>query len=166
MAPAHRIPLLALLLALPACGSPTEAERLLEDVDRAEARWVANGPETYDVVERRICECLPSETGPVLLRVTRVAATHVPEGTETIVSGTYVPTGGEVQPGQAVPEETLALFVTAGELFDLIRSAIADGAHTVAAEFDPTLGYPTSVDILPDPQIPDSGIGYRLTVVN
>lgn len=157
--PFGSLTLVWLAMILAACSSPTEAERLLARAERAEALWLETRPVEYEARQSRICECLPAATGPVRLQVTRSAGSEAPTDTETLMGGTYT------QSGEPVPAQFLQHFLTAQELFDLVREGVEERAFSVEATFDQELGYPRSVSVDWDEQIADEESIYQMELV-
>lgn len=152
--------LAATLLAPAACATPTDIERLQDRMERAETLWRSERPVRYEAIERRACECLAEMAGPVRLQVTRRQGAFLPSPHETLVSAVYETSG------EPVPETILESFYTAEGLFELIRSAIRDGADSIEAEFDPELGYPRAVTIDVDRQTADEELVYFFELVD
>jgi len=125
----RRLALLALVLTLAACESPTgpsDREQLLQ----ARARWDANGSDSYSFEINRGCFCV---LGGRLVEVT------VQDG--AVVAAQYLDSKGPV-------DATLLGYVpTVPDLFDLIQDAIDRQAVSFVASYDPVYGYPTSIEI-------------------
>lgn len=176
MSARHRIPRTALLLTVLAvcavltatagCSSATDVEVLLEDLDRAEELWLQTRPIEYEAEASRICECLSHETGPLLLEISMVEAmlsSMSRDVMEEIVGGVYL--GGELH-GEPVPDEVLALFLTAEEMFDLVRRAADEDAHSISVVYDPDRGYLRRVDIDWDERVADEETHLRFEVLD
>ncbi len=103
-------------------------------LDAARARWNAVGPPMdYNMELRTLCFC-----GYPVLGADYVAL-EVRGG---------VPVGGEtVREGTPLPSDQLEFFRTIDDLFEAIQSAIDNRAASLEVEYDPVLGYPTSISI-------------------
>ncbi len=122
-----------MLLALGAGGMggcATGTGPNLEGLERARARWAAQGVDSYEVDVRRLCFCA--------FDVTRAVRVHVANGHAT--ARTYIDTG---EPVVQDPE----LFPDIPGLFDLIEEAIDQDAHSIEVDYDSDLGYPLSISI-------------------
>lgn len=122
-----------------------EPAEVSPDLEAARARWQAASLDRYRMTLQRICFCpSPDYTGPFEVTVA----------------------DGEVQ---AVTLNGAAVDAERGEsveaLFALIDDAYERGAVDVALEFDPDLGYPTSIGIDYSFQMADEEIGYRVSNV-
>jgi hypothetical protein len=125
---------LGLLLVAAGCYSPTDRSDTprgeKELLERNLALWRSQGHEAYRFEYRHRCFCPPEVTEPVSM-VVRGGA---------IVSVTSMATG------EALPPERFEQYLTVDALFALARQAL-DEAATVTIGYDPTLGYPTRVDV-------------------
>lgn len=146
-------------LAAPGCSSPTETQRLLIELEAAEAHWHHVRPSEYEAVQGRLCECTPAMAGPVRLRIALQQESATSGEIESIIEATY--TAG----GEHVPTEFLSSFLTVQRLFDLIREAVEEGAHSVEATFDEELGYPRNVSVDWNEQIADEESIYQMELV-
>ena len=125
----RRLALLALVLSLAACESPTgPSDR--EQLQEARARWDANGNDSYSFEINRGCFCV---LGGRLVEVT------VKDG--AVVAAQYLDSGGPVD------ASLLGYVPTVPDLFDLIQDAIDRQAVSFVASYDPVYGYPTSIEI-------------------
>jgi hypothetical protein len=128
--------------ALLGCSTPL-APVELRDLVRAEARWAARPFADYSFETRSACFCPPPAT-----QWARVEVRH------GIVARVVI-----VESGADVAPEQLAWFPTIEELFESIRSfRETSGVKDVDAEYDPDLGYPTLVDVIPAENIADGGL--------
>lgn len=160
MLPLRTVLLAALLVPLAGCPAPAEADPTLDDptaggvvtnpvtadnADLAAARdkWRAATPQAYTMTLRRSCFCMvPDDTGPFAV---------------TVAGGDLASVrlaGAEVDDDRGMTVEAL---------FELIEEAYAEGAESVKAEYDPTLGYPTNVYIDYSTQLADEEIGYMVS---
>ena len=137
--------LLGLLAAsLAACESPLSPTELCA-LARAEARWAARGFENYVIEERQACFC-PAE-------VTQWARVEVLSGKVDRVT--------VVESGVEVPAAQRGGFPTVEQVFRTIRTgSTQDWVNDVVADFDPQLGFPTLVSLIPKPGVLDAGITY------
>ena len=122
-----------LVLTAAACGSTTGPS---EELAAARSKWQRNAPAAYTVTIRILCECTAEMAGPALVTVRN----------GVVESRTYVNGGG------AVSGEYAASFPAVEGLFLLIENAIRDGTKPFVARYDPTLGYPTRIE-LGDPAV-------------
>ena len=130
----RRLRLLTLILpfVVAACdtfGSDGSNE-LLNQLERAETRWEANGAANYSFVLNRHCNC---STPPPVVRV------HVVNN--QVVSATFV---GDEAP---VPAAQLVQFRPLDDWFDVIRDAIRNRTPQLQVEYEQELGYPQSLVI-------------------
>jgi hypothetical protein len=118
---------LALLVGA-GCGLITGNDDEDSALDRAELRWSGSGVQDYQIVVQNLCFC--GYIRPVRITV-RFGAVVSRVDAET---GEPVPTYGE------------NVRDIAG-LFDLIRDAIAQDAHSLDVKYDATYGFPTLITI-------------------
>ena len=127
-----------------ACKSPLSPLELVE-LNAAEARWASRPFQSYAIEMIQSCFCSPL--------VTQWARVEVVNGTLNRV--VLVESGTEVSPGERT------YFQTVEEVFAGIRAAPRqDWVKDVVAEFDPELGFPTSVSFVSKDGIMDAG-GFR-----
>ena len=125
----RRLGLLTLAFALGACQSLTgPGDR--EQLSQARARWREKGSGDYSFEINRGCFCV--------LAGRRVAVT---------VQGGAVVSAEYLDSNQPVEATLLAYVPTVPDLFDLIDDAINRNAVSFVASYDPTYGYPTSIEI-------------------
>ena len=118
---------LALLVGT-GCGLITGNDEEESALRRAELRWSRSGVQDYQVVVQYLCFC--GYTRPVRI---------------TVRFGNVV-SRVDAETGQPVPPFGENVRDVAG-LFDLIREAIAQNAHTLEVTYDATYGFPTLIDI-------------------
>jgi hypothetical protein len=139
-------PPIVLTIALAACSSPfgpDEARHLAS----ARAQWSERPFPDYAFDARHGCFCTPEQVGPV-----RITVRH-----GSIETVTLLETGEAVDPGH---------WFTIEELFDLIPlSAKNEGVDDVTAEYDPTLGFPSSVEVKYEEGVLDAGDTYTVSNV-
>lgn len=123
------LPATLLLLAGMACEAPTApGER--DSLEAARTRWRALGSQSYTYDVNRSCFCL---LGGRRMMVT-VQAGQV--------------TAAEFQDSGAGVEPALLSYVpTIADLFDMIEDALNRNASYFSAEYDPSYGYPTRIEI-------------------
>jgi|KBSSwiStaDraftv2_1062776.scaffolds.fasta_scaffold28823_5 hypothetical protein len=123
------LPAALLLLAGMACEAPTApGER--DSLEAARTRWRALGSQSYTYDVNRSCFCL---LGGRRMMVT-VQAGQV--------------TAAEFQDSGAGVEPALLSYVpTIADLFDMIEDALNRHASYFSAEYDPSYGYPTRIEI-------------------
>ena len=128
-----------------ACSSPTGLSRDLAD---ARARWSDAAIMSYQVTVYRDCgEC------PVGAR--RAVIVTVRNG--VVASRRYADTG------ELVPATSASIFPSVDEMFGVIDGAIGSRAYKLDAQYDPTLGFPSSVFIDYNAQTVDDETSYSLT---
>lgn len=144
---AVRLPIL-FAVAVAACSSPfgPEDSRRLAS---ARAQWNERAFPDYTFDARHDCFfCRAEEVGPVRVTVRQGSV-------ETV---TLLETGEVVDP---------SLWFTIEQLFDRIPLAAKDeGVDDVTAEYDPALGFPSSVEVKYEKGILDAGESYTLTNVD
>lgn len=118
---------LALLVGA-GCGLITGTDEEESALHRAELRWSKSGVQDYQVVVQYLCFC--GYTRPVRL---------------TVRFGSVV-SRVDAETGQPVPSFGENVRDVAG-LFDLIREAIAQNAHSLDVTYDATYGFPTLITI-------------------
>lgn len=138
---------LATLLAPLACGELGPEIELLGELGSRRATWAAKRPYAYVYTLRRSCFCGPESLGPVRVSV---------EG-DVVVERTYADTA------EPVPAHLADLFPTVEGLFALVDHALASGAHEVAVEYEPALGFPQEVWIDYRERIADDELGLSVT---
>ena len=109
----------------------------------ARERWTEADLGAYTMTLQRICFCpTPDYTGPFEVAVRGGAI-------ETVtLDGASV----DVERGETIEA-----------LFDLIAEAYERGAESIAVDYDPEWGYPTSVGIDYSAQMADEEIAYRVS---
>jgi Family of unknown function (DUF6174) len=139
---------LAMTLAvfLAACSSPFGPNEALL-LSAARAQWEQRGFTDYTFVARHGCFCTPEQVGPVRITVRG----------GVLVSAALIETGDAVD---------LAYWFTIEQLFDRIpESAKYEGVEDVRVEYDPTLGFPSSVQVRYGEDHLDAGDTYTLSDV-
>jgi hypothetical protein len=101
-----------------------------EELASARSRWLQKGPSVYTMTIFRGCECLSEAVGLVSVTVNNGA-----------ISARYTASG------VAVGKSYAALFPDVEGLFRLIADAQAQHYYKVDVEYDPELGFPTSISI-------------------
>lgn len=114
-----------------------------EELAAARERWDANGSDDYDMTIVRGCFCGPS--GPFVVEV---------RGGE-IVSVRFADSGEPIDPA-------LAGVATVDGLFDFLAEELARPSDRVLATFDPSLGFPVSVDVDLDFMVSDDELSFRI----
>ena len=121
--------LLAAGLTAASCAAPTAPGEHGELVE-AKARWHAQGSDSYSFELNRGCFCV---LGGRRLTVT------VRDG--AVVGADYLDSGGPV-------DKALLTYVpTVPDLFDLIQDALDRKVAWFSADYDPTYGYPTRIEV-------------------
>lgn len=124
-----------------ACSTPLSPSEWLALRD-AEARWTARPFEAYTFETRASCFC-----DPITLQWARLEVSN-----DSVTRVVLVDTGEEIGPPQQ------SHFPSVERLFALIRSAQAeDGVKDIIVEYDPALGYPTFIRIVPEDGVMDGG---------
>ena len=112
------------------------------------AKWRAARPEAYTYEYARVCgECSPDWVQPVRITV---------EG-DAVTSVVVIATGAPVAPP--------AFRLTMDSLFTRLESAIGQGVHRIAIQYDRRLGYPTSAYVDHDQQTVDDEWGFDARLV-
>jgi len=125
---------------------------LLEETRAAQLRWLSLRPDPYRMTLQRVCFCTLAAIGPVDMEVD-------PEGAspwESVVSARY---SGD---GTPVPAQYVDLFLPVGDLFGVIREAVARGAERVEVEFDAGRGFPSRIYIDRDSRLADEEVDFRV----
>jgi hypothetical protein len=147
----EKIGLSAAIVTAAACnGSDIVGPHDLARLARAQARWDARPFADYSYETRRLCFC-PVE----ITRWTRVS-----------VRNGVVVAADPVEPDPGVPIMTLSWWTTIDSLFDdLFRSMTESSSYleSIEAEYDPELGFPTSIEYTAKSNIADgsSSISVR-----
>ena len=110
--------------------------------------WNEQALSSYQYVFNWSCFCLPEYTEPVNIKVE--------SGEWTDIS--------LVRDGAPVNEKDWERYKTIEELFDIIDEAFHQDAKEISVEYDPDLGYPTSVFIDYDERIADEERGFNVTL--
>ncbi len=118
-------------VALNACFIGEIVEPGAEDrLEHARELWAASQAGAYRFdYHLSNCECLPADAGPARVVVAGgrvVSVLPLPGGSAEVTDGT---------------------FPTIEDLFALIAGGIAEGYHVLDVTYDPTLGYPTRIEI-------------------
>jgi len=134
--------LLLLGLAVAGCEGPTApGDRDL--LSEARARWRAQNQDSYSVELSRSCFCL---LGGRSMRLT--------------VKGGAVVAAEFTDSGSPVDEALLTYIPTVPDLFDLIQDALDRRAASFWAEYDPSFGYPTRIEIDYSATTADDEVAY------
>ena len=135
------------VVALPAVGHAQNAEYAA-----SLARWKAAGLSSYEYGYRKYCECHPDSPPETIVTVRDgkvVAVRHRPVGYDHEV------------PAEA---KNLQYYWTVDGLFTLLRAAFDRGAN-VRVSYDPTLGFPASIDIDYDADFIGDELDLKITGV-
>jgi hypothetical protein len=132
--------ILALIVAATACEAPTApGER--DSLSEARARWRALGSESYSYEVNRSCFCL--------LGGRRM----------TVMVQAGVVTSAEFEDSGAGVEAALLSYVPSIEdLFDLIEDALDRQVAYFSAQYDPSYGFPTRIEIDYSSTMPDDEV--------
>ena len=137
--------LLASLSVLVSCSDPFDSGEEKE-LEQAQARWADAGPFDYQVEVRLSCFCQAAL--PVFSRL-EVRAGQV------VAATPLAPTPGDVIPLDAWP--------TVPEVFESIESASRQSVYTeIEAQYEPSLGYPTRLELRCKADVLDCGGTYEL----
>ncbi|MEW5915130.1 MAG: DUF6174 domain-containing protein [Gemmatimonadota bacterium] len=133
------------LLGVTACNESTAPE---EDALRsARSRWASNGPTAYHYDLARSCECTPEMAGPVRV--------YVQGG--NVLRREYIANQAPVSAQYA------SSFPSVVGLFDVIASALRDGAYRVEVDYDPDNGLPRVIAVDYDRAVADDEFVYSAT---
>jgi hypothetical protein len=140
-----------ILIAAACNGSDIVGPRDFARLAQAEARWDARPFADYSYEIRTMCFC-PVE----ITRWTRVS-----------VRNGVVVAAEAVEPDPGVPITMLTLWHPVDSLFANLYRAMTDGSpgsylEAIIAEYDPVLGYPTSIEYRAKPNIADGGSTHSL----
>lgn len=119
--------LLGLIAGCPAKGDGDAQIAAELAVNRA--RWLANGPSSYEFRYRRLCFCPVDAVREVALTVRD----------DEVRGAVYI------DDGSPVPQADLEDYPTVDGLFAIIQSAIDSGADSITVEYDPDLGFPARI---------------------
>ncbi len=129
-------------------AAPASALTLLPDpqdeLDENRIRWNELGIADYDYRFERVCFCTPDFVRPGIISVRAGAIAWV------------------LDPDDASPLDS-GLYLTLDELFDEIQDAIDDWADDLLVSYEPTRGYPRSIEIDYFFGLADDEIGYRVS---
>ncbi len=114
--------------------------------DRNRQLWDEQALSTYQYVFNGSCLCLPEYTAPVNIKVERGEWAEITTKAD----------------GTPVSEKDWNRYKTIEELFDIIEEAFLQDAKEINVEYDPDLGYPTSVFIDYDERIADEERGFNV----
>lgn len=139
----------AAVLGTVGCSSPFDSNEQLV-LAQARQRWASRGFTDYTFETHHGCFCPPEITGPVRIIVRQ----------GTVLSVTLLETGALLAPADLVHWYTIE------QLFDRIpATADQEGVDDVRVTYDPALGYPTSIQIIPDKGVLDGGGSYSVSAV-
>jgi hypothetical protein len=116
----------------------------------ARERWAEHGPATYSFVSTRGCDCPPDVYRPIRVGV----------ASGQIASAVYV------DDQTAVAANFRSLLRTIDGVFDDIQSAIDRNAVQIMVDYDPALGYPTSVFVDYSRQIADEELSLQISALH
>jgi hypothetical protein len=132
------------VMLLIACGDSTGP---MTQLAAAQARWEANGPDSYVFTVHRECFCGPEGIGPV--RVDVVAG--------GIQSRTYVD-------GSTVPANLEAVFPDVPGLFAMVAETIAGRPSHLSVEYHPQYGFPAKVIVDFSSSVADDEVIYTTSL--
>ena len=133
------------LLLATACSSDPFGPAEERALAAAEERWEATGPESYTFEYLVSCFCEPQGWMRIAVEDGVVAAVVYADSAHVAVE----------------PDE----WPTVEDLFARIRELAEGGwqhGRDVSAEYDATLGYPTSIDLTYDSSVQDGGVSYSV----
>lgn len=138
-----------LVALLAACSSSTGPSSLV-DLERARSRWEGRSFADYTFETRRDCFCTPELTGPVRITV-------VNDSIASVI---------DISTDSVIPYPAAGNWYTVDDLFVVIDSAIQHQAtSSIDVTYDPDLGYPTTLEINPRPDLADAGVRYTITLL-
>jgi hypothetical protein len=135
--------LLLSLLCIAGCGDP--GDERLERLSAARTTWVSSAPVDYAFRYRRSCFC------PFVERV-RVS-----------VSSGFVTEVFDLDAALPLPEERWPEFPTIDALFAELEELVREDPFRLEVEYDPTLGYPSFVDVDIEERVVDEEFSYTVT---
>lgn len=121
-----------------------------KELDTARAVWKSKNITTYNIIQQMSCHCVPDYTRPILY--------HVVDNIAQTEKLTYSDDNTTVNTGVTMD------FYTVETAFDLIENAINKNVAVLNVTYDPTNGYPTSIDIDYDKMIADEEKYYTFTI--
>lgn len=128
-------------------GCPADPlELAAAKLEENRAKWEAAGIDSYDLDYRRSCFCPPPGDVQVLVRGGEIFSIRDPD------------TGAEIEN----PSTGAFGFNSVDGLFDAIAAAINGRVARLDVEYDPELGYPTSISIDFIADAVDDEIGIRI----
>ena len=130
-----------LWVAQAGCDNPTAQDTPLRS---ARAKWASQAPAAYSYIVSRGCFCPVEAIGPVTVLVRN----------GVVESLKYTQTGADV------PLQYRNWFPTVEGLFAQIDSARANRVARLDVTYDPTLGYPTRIDVDVNLNIADEEYTY------
>ncbi len=140
-------PLLLALTMLLGCGNPL-APSDLNEWAAAHARWNARPLPDYEFEIAIACFCSP----------------ELNAGNRVSVRGGQVVEVRALASGESYPVSMLSYWPTIDGMFERVASAREwDGVNRITVTYDPTLGYPTFLDINYDRNIQDAGVVYQIS---
>jgi len=136
---------LALLAAAASCSDSTSPLPQFFELQAARSRWHAQNLHTYAVVVQHSCFC--GNVNPLY----------------TVVVNDEVAGVLDLQTNQSLDPKSSQ---SVDDLFDFIQRAIDQHADVIRVEFDPTKGFPTSIDYDGSAGIADDEVSFRITDVH
>ena len=138
---------ITLVLVAAACSSPLDQGEARE-LATSRAKWSQRSFADYSFEARHGCTfCSPEELGPVRITVRQ----------ETVADVTLLETGASVDPG---------LWFSIEQLYEQIPVwAKGEGVDDVIVDYDPTLGFPSSIQVRYEEGILDAGDTYSVSNV-
>ena len=123
------------------------------EYDLALKKWQAAAPVHYRIVVQRTCECATELQRPSRVTVRRTGDVNV-ENIEDVVDAATL---------QPVSTERRAAAKSVDGLLILISQALGLNPQETRITYDPTLGYPISINIDPVTSIPGDEVVYKVT---
>ncbi|WP_318284318.1 MULTISPECIES: DUF6174 domain-containing protein [Brasilonema] len=119
-----------------------------KELTKNQKLWNKQGVLDYSYTLTRSCFCTNEARGPVVIKVSNGSTSSVTSQST----------------GQPANPELFNRYDTIPKLFDVIRDAITRRADSINVQYNPTLGYPTQINIDYDRRIADEEL--FLTVEN
>mmetsp|Transcript_24452 Transcript_24452/g.34456 ORF Transcript_24452/g.34456 Transcript_24452/m.34456 type:complete len:491 (+) Transcript_24452:133-1605(+) len=156
--------LVVLLSSLNSAAAAINADEALTALTAAKTLWKTSGVNNYQYIQQQLCECLPDQTRPILVRVN-------PNGD---IWGQFADLDGDVTPAvvekdmvgdignMVLVPDSIQLY-SFEELFAKIETAINGNYFSLDVTYDAKYGFPTSLNIDQDEQIIDEEFIFTAT---
>lgn len=137
----------ALILAvglLAGCSDSTGPSLQEELLTSAIRKWSETGPASYEMILLRTCACPGIPAVRIIVR------------NKVVESRTYTGTG------DPVPPEDADDFPDVPGLFALVKKAMDEDYYLFSVAYDPTYGYPSSLQLDPDASTLEDNVNFQV----